>query len=51
MDHFKEFIRHYAICNKAKYNRHPQKEKIEEAPIPNKEIYSLHRRLFKIFGS
>lgn len=46
IDNFKEFIRHCDICNKAKYNRHPQKVKIGEAPIPNKEGECLNIDIF-----
>lgn len=44
--HFKEFIRHCNICQKSKYNRHPQKLRIGEAPIPDKEGEYLNVDIF-----
>jgi len=46
LNHFKEYIRHCEICNKAKYNRHPQKVPIGEAPIPEKEGEYLNLDIF-----
>jgi len=46
ISHFKEYIRHCEVCNKAKYNRHPQKIQIGEAPIPNKEGEYLNIDIF-----
>lgn len=48
--HFKEFIRHCAICNRNKYNRHPQKVPIGEAPIPKKEGEFLNIDIFYAEG-
>lgn len=49
-EHFKEYIRHCIICNKNKYNRHPQKVPIGEAPIPNKEGEYLNIDIFYAEG-
>jgi len=38
----KEYIKKCKICNENKYNRHPIKIPIGEAPIPNKEGENLH---------
>jgi len=38
----KEYIKSCKICNENKYNRHPIKIPIGEAPIPNKEGENLH---------
>lgn len=46
INQFKEFIRHCDICQKSKYDRHPQKVQIGEAPIPNKEGEYLNLDIF-----
>jgi len=38
----KEYIKNCKICNENKYNRHPIKIPIGEAPIPTKEGENLH---------
>jgi len=38
----KEYIKNCKICNENKYNRHPIKIPIGEAPIPSKEVENLH---------
>ncbi len=38
----KEYIKNCTICNENKYNRHPIKIPIGEAPIPTKEGENLH---------
>lgn len=43
---FKEYIRNCEICNKNKYDRHPQKAPIGEAPIPKKEGEQIHIDIF-----
>lgn len=48
--HFKEFIKHCAICNRNKYNRHPQKVPIGEAPIPKEEGEFLNLDIFYAEG-
>lgn len=45
-DNFKEYIKHCDICNRSKYNRHPQKVKIGETPIPEREGEYLNLDIF-----
>lgn len=43
---FREYVRNCEIYNKSKYDRHPQKIPIGEAPIPKKEGEQVHLDIF-----
>ena len=46
----KEIVANCRICNKAKYDRHPQKQCIGKTPIPNQVGEILHIDIYSTFG-